>query len=141
MWLFTKCGFYSVVTWHKPKGSMAIRARMREHLITLQKRFSATIGDSVLQESQHTDYPYRLIVSREIWKDIAERLTDEIDYNNFKGECTRGQGEGDYVRALHKVWGVMRELQWKEKQGGESSPPPKPSPKRGKRLRLPPTKP
>lgn len=115
---------------------------MREHLTALRERLPSALKGQALRISRHTDYPYRFIISRDAWKTLATMLAEEINYNNFKGECADVGGNEDYVHALHEVWEVMRELQRKENLEESPTPPkPKPSPKKGKQLRLPPTKP
>ena len=122
MWLFTKHGFYSAVCARQGDGKhhqgvdpdrIMVRARLREHLESLQKRFADLLGECDIQTSANTDYAYRLFVSKEIWTQVLAGLAEETDYDNFKSEVATHQGSAgaDYEHALHQVWSVMHRLQ------------------------------
>lgn len=100
MWIYSKVGFFSVVT-HNTTG-IVIRARVQKDLEALRE-FSPI--DLEIVETPKRDYPFRAVVSRSVWELIAERLTSEIDYPNFKSEV----GKGDHVRAwlYSRVWEIM----------------------------------
>jgi hypothetical protein len=117
MWLFTRYGFYSIACASKKDGSidsqtMMIRARDIDHLKRLQKRFQ-TIGDAEIVTTPDRDYHYRLIAPKDVWTAIVAELAQEQDWANFKNEAARYQGHtgSQYVRALHRVWGIMHDLQ------------------------------
>lgn len=122
MWLFTKYGFFSVVSARLGDGAygngvdvdrVMVRARDRRHLERLQERFCKELETTEIRESPSTDYRFRIFVSKSAWKVIAEQLADEINYDNFKSEVHRHTGHNDasYTAALHEVWSVMHRLQ------------------------------
>ena len=122
MWLFTKHGFYSVVCARQGDGSygqpidpdrLMVRARVRDHLKALRKRFFDLLGRYDIIESIGTDYAYRMFVPKSVWLQVLVGLTEEMDYDNFKSEVARFQGESgaDYEHAWHEVWSVMSRLQ------------------------------
>jgi len=122
MWLFTKYGFYSVVSARQGDGGysqpvdderMMVRARMRNHLESLRERFVELLGPSEIQVSQGTDYAYRLFVPKSNWSQVVAELANETDYDNFKSAVAKHQGANGtaYNHALHDVWTVMNWLQ------------------------------
>jgi hypothetical protein len=119
VWIFTRCGFYSVACASKADGSLdrgsaMIRARVVGHLKALQQRFPALASAEVLAWEAR-DYPFRLIVPKELWVAVAAELAQEQEWSNFKNEAARYEGKAgsDYVHALHEVWNEMRRLQRK----------------------------
>jgi len=113
MWLFTRYGFYSIACARKPDGSLdpellMVRARRKEHLANLQKRFAALAGAEIVR-LPHRDYRYRLVVPKHAWVTVIAELAREQEWSNFKKEAERflGAAGRDYTDALHQVWGVM----------------------------------
>lgn len=120
MWLFTRYGFYSVVQARRCEGGqvtstpdpehLMVRARVRQHLINLQDVFPKLL-DFQIQESLDTDYPYRIILPRQLWRSVAQALTEDINYVNFKDACeTDGLVEDAYTHALHEIWMIHYDL-------------------------------
>lgn len=116
MWLFTVYGFFSVVCARNEKGKpdaskIMVRARNKQHLLSLQKRFGFLLGTMDIEESQDTDYPFRLFVGKPTWVRLLGDLAKEINYDNFKAECSNNALVSDeYLDILHKVWGVAKKL-------------------------------
>jgi hypothetical protein len=120
MWLFTKHGFYSVVRARQGDGRygqpideerLMVRARLRQHLEALKLRFPAVLGQIEILAFPGSDYAFRIFVPTTTWVTVAAELANEISYDNFKAEVTRGSAGNDYEAALHKVWSVMNRLQ------------------------------
>lgn len=120
MWLFTRLGFYSAVCGKTDKGAidpdtMMIRARLRVHLERLVKAFPALLGDCEIHKSESRDYRFRMIVPKLVWVELATALADEVDYGNFKDQCHREWDKtptgSSYTNSLHRVWGVMYDVQ------------------------------
>ncbi len=122
MWVFTKYGFFSVVCARQGSGKrgqpvdpnrMMIRARVRGHLEALKKRFSEFLGQCAIQEFSGTDYAFRIFVPKAVWSQVLASLAEEADYDNFKSEVARHQGNAGaaYEHSLHAVWSVMYRLQ------------------------------
>jgi hypothetical protein len=113
MWLFTRYGFYSIVSATKPDGkrdneTFMVRARRVAHLTALQTRFPALGEYPILTWAGH-DCRYRLIVPKAVWTDIESELVTEQDWSNFKNEVASFQGASgsDYTHAVHRVWDIM----------------------------------
>ncbi len=122
MWIFTKHGFFSAVCARQGNGKhgqpvdpdrIMVRARVREHLEAIKKRFPELLSECEIQESAGTDYAYRLFVPKSAWMQVALGLAEETDYDNFKSEVARHQGRAGaaYEHSLHDVWSVMNRLQ------------------------------
>jgi len=122
MWIFTKHGFFSAVCARQGNGKrgqdvdpdrIMVRARVREHLDALKKRFPGLLGGCEIQDSADTDYAYRLFVPKPDWVKVVAGLAEETDYDNFKSEVASHQGRAGaaYERSLHDVWSVMHKLQ------------------------------
>jgi len=90
-----------------------VRARVRDHLEALKKRFPELLGRCEIQESAGTDYAFRLFVKKPAWSKVLSGLAEETDYDNFKSEVARHQGKkgAPYEQSLHEVWSVMNRLQ------------------------------
>jgi len=128
MWIFTKHGFFSAVCARQGNGKhgqsvdpnrIMIRARVRDHLDALKKRFPDLLGGCEIQESSVTDYAYRLFIPKSDWMKVLAGLAEETDYDNFKSEVADHQGKAGaaYEHSLHDVWSVMHKLQ---KRGGHT---------------------
>jgi len=122
MWIFTKYGFFSIVCARQGSGEhgqpvdpqrMMVRARVRQHLEALQRRFPELLGACDIREFPATDYAFRMFVPKAVWSQVLAGLAEEMDYDNFKSEVTRYQGKmgKDYEHSLHEVWSVMYQLQ------------------------------
>lgn len=119
MWYGTTLGWFSTVAARADGGkgdidpdTLMVRARKKSHLENLQREFP-DIRDAPIIETPHADYAVRLILPREKWIRIIADLTSRIDYENFKGACSRRMGVDDegYCSALGRVWHAMHDLQ------------------------------
>jgi hypothetical protein len=118
MWVFTKYGFVSVACARKEDGTIdedtvMVRARSRQHLVNLKKRFPDTeLGKAKIRASAATDYEYRAVVPKDVWASILSELAMEQTWSNFKNEADRFAIQKTmphgYVDALHEIWSVMR---------------------------------
>jgi len=122
MWIFTKHGFFSAVCARQgdgrhgqpvDPGRIMVRARLRTHLGALRDRFPDLLGGCEIKEFVGTDYAFRIFVDKPMWSQVLVGLAEEMDYDNFKSEVARVQGQdgADYEHSLHKVWSVMCGLQ------------------------------
>ena len=136
MWFFTKHGFFSAACARQGNGKhgqlvdpdrIMVRARLPSHLKALKERFDDLLGDCEIQISAGTDYAFRLFVQKSVWVQVLAGLAEETDYDNFKSEVARHQGEAGvaYEHSLHEVWSVMNRLQ---KNNGIVEEPPDLSP-------------
>jgi len=102
MWLFTNTGFVSAVS---NGQDLMVRSRDRESLEPL--------AESALTEiisTPQNDYPYRVIVTHEIFSKWAAHMAAGITYKNFKSEVAATRGY-DFAHPLMKVWSAMHEVE------------------------------
>jgi hypothetical protein len=121
--LHPHAGFFSAVLERPSDASnpaiLKVRARVRDHLVALQKRFPELIGDLAIIESNATDYRFRILVPSPSWVQVVAGLASDCEYTNMKGEAERIHGPGSaYVHALHQVWAVMMALQNQARRPG-----------------------
>lgn len=106
MWLFTTHGFFSVVREStRPMANVVIRARDDRHLDKLLTHVGQSDLTHRIIHTTDSDYPYRVIVPKHTWTAISERLSDDIDYTNFKEKV--GRRNQRYSDVLHLVWAMV----------------------------------
>jgi hypothetical protein len=102
MWLFTNTGFISAVSNGR---DLMVRARDKESLFPLAE----TAKTEILSTPQN-DYPYRVIVTHEVFSKWAAHMATGIKYKNFKSEVAMTRGY-DFAHPLMKVWSAMHEVE------------------------------
>lgn len=112
MWiLHPKVGFLSLVQkeWNKPDDTLTIRARVYDDLVRL-KAYLPSMSDIITSED--SDYRHRAVADREAVMAAISMLTAEIQYDNFKSEVARSEGQGYKRAAVYAdVWDVLYKLQ------------------------------
>ena len=106
MWLFTTSGFISIV--EKDASHLAVRARDSLSLSSLAQSY-----DVEIRSTPTADYPYRIFITKDQFKNWLSNQPGQIQYKNFKSEVsiTRGKKFSD---ALLKVWSAMHSVEDKE---------------------------
>jgi hypothetical protein len=112
MWLLTPIGFFSIVKKPYdepgPKGTVTIRARAKEDLQQLGKRYLPSMGP--IEEATNADYRFRATAKQtDVGMAVAE-LALHIDYSNFKNEVYRQQGATREM-IYSQVWTTLRQIQ------------------------------
>ena len=102
MWLFTNTGFVSAVS---TGTELMVRSRDRESLEPL-----AETAKSEIIATPSNDYPYRTIVSHEIFSRWVSHMASNIAYKNFKSEVAATRGY-EFAHPLMKVWSAMHEVE------------------------------
>jgi hypothetical protein len=102
MWLFTNTGFVSAVS---NGQDLMVRSRDRESLEPL-----AESAKTEILSTPQNDYPYRVIVTHEIFSRWAAHMAAGINYKNFKSEVAATRGY-EFAHPLMKVWNVMHEVE------------------------------
>lgn len=108
MWNMTTHGFTSAVMKRDKPGVLTVRSRDRESLEHVCEVLGITRKKAIFMELP-SDYPYRMIVSKEGYKDYLCATVDAITYDNFKDEATVVRGK-TYHDALMQVWVAMLAL-------------------------------
>ena len=102
MWLFTNTGFVSAVS---NGQDLMVRSRDRESLEPL-----AESAKTKIFSTPKNDYPYRVIVTHEIFSHWVAHMAIGISYKNFKSEVASTRGY-DFAHPLMKVWSAMHEVE------------------------------
>jgi muramidase (phage lysozyme) len=102
MWLFTNTGFVSAVS---NGQDLMVRARDKESLEPL-----AEAAKTEIMSTPKNDYPYRVIVTHEIFSKWAAHMASGITYKNFKSEVSATRGY-DFAHPLMKVWSAMHQVE------------------------------
>ncbi len=116
MWIMTTIGFFSIV--QKPEDKrddmLTIRSRVKSDLIALRDQYLPSLDPIVAHGG--TDYQYRARAHRTDVSAALQKLTQDIDYDNFKDAVASRQ---NYSRAnlYGKVWSTLYNL---SKKQGES---------------------
>jgi hypothetical protein len=108
MWVVSKTGFYSIVSRDASSGSLTVRARVRSDLDDLRGRYLPEL--SATEFNARADYSYRGYAPREAVQRAMSAIAADIDYDNFKSEIGRVQGEQREV-VYHGVWSALPRLQ------------------------------
>lgn len=111
MWIFTQHGFVSAVDNGHVPGKLAVRARDKRSLELL-----ADITNQEIRQSERSDYPYRVYVTKEEFSDFLLAHVETLDYPNFKDQvyATRGRA---YAEACSNVWSAMLDVTDEEARG------------------------
>ena len=106
MWLFTTTGFISIV--EHDADHLAVRARDSFSLSPLVQSY-----DVEIRSTPTADYPYRIFLSKDQFKNYLHNQTGLINYKNFKSEIAITRGK-KFANALLSVWSAMHEVEDKE---------------------------
>ena len=106
MWLFTTTGFISIV--EHDADHLAVRARDSFSLSPLAQSY-----DVEIRSTPTADYPYRIFLSKDQFKNYLHNQTGLINYKNFKSEIAITRGK-KFANALLSVWSAMHEVEDKE---------------------------
>jgi|PlaIllAssembly_1097288.scaffolds.fasta_scaffold00151_14 hypothetical protein len=108
MWIATTQGFYSAVQHRDDSNLMMIRARSYEDMVQLVD-LDALDGQGVtyahIIELNHSDYRFRVLLTREQWNRCLLELSSKIEYDNFKDAVKKRSV--NRARIYMKVWTVL----------------------------------
>jgi hypothetical protein len=99
MWLFTTSGFISII--EKDANHLAVRARDSLSLSPLAQSYDVEIC-----RTPTADYPYRVFITKDQFKNWLSNQPGQIQYKNFKSEVSITRGK-KFSHALLKVWSAM----------------------------------
>jgi len=103
MWLFTSSGFISIV--EKDADRLAVRARDSLSLSSLAQSYGVEI-----RSTPTADYPYRIFITKDQFKNWLSNQPGQIEYKNFKSEVSITRGK-NFANALLKVWSEMHAIE------------------------------
>jgi hypothetical protein len=105
MWVMTDRGFYSAVQSKTNPDQIVVRGRVRSDLVALVK----LVDRKVPIGGKATDYPHRVVLSRDEWNGALAQMSEAIDYTNFKDSVTARQGHERHDVYM-RVWSALHQL-------------------------------
>jgi len=111
MWIITQTGFLSAVQATDDPTTVVVRARVRGDLTALRDTFGDQFGykPDVIAYG-FSDYPYRVLVSREVLTRFLAEQVQQINYGNFKGRVAQVSGR-ERMGVYHQVWADLMDLE------------------------------
>lgn len=67
-------------------------------------------GVKMVYPKRYTDYPHRVVVTRQQYADWVLGLIEGLQYTNYKSQVTKTRGY-DFAHPLHQVWSTMLQLE------------------------------
>lgn len=113
MWVITRIGFFNIIEQDddREKGLLTVKARSREDLEKF-KKLNHRLQDRLtggIEESNITDYRFRLKAIRNDVTVALSRLVDRIDYGKTKPAIMRDFPERSGI--YYQVWEDLYEIQ------------------------------
>lgn len=102
MWIYTRHGFCSARK-SDSDDRLIVRFRTADHAA----HFSRLCGNAEVIVTSHTDYRYRIVVSKDGFSAAINAEIDGIDYPNFKASVE----DRAYKAALGRTWAIHYDLQ------------------------------
>lgn len=105
MWIASKFGFFSIVA--KADG-VHVRARVKKDLEELLTETDIT---EPIQTWQGADYRYRVVVKADKLPVVFQKLSESIDYDNFKNMIHASPSQQGKYYAYSSMWKIMYQQQ------------------------------
>jgi hypothetical protein len=114
MWIATTTGFYSAVAHKHDKRLVVVRSRVLQDADALAgwvNRYRADYigsepGEAEVVAYRQSDYPWRVIITKQEWAQFLTFEAEGIDYTNYKDAVTKRQGRERHD-IYARVWGVL----------------------------------
>ncbi len=105
MWIFTSTGMLSVVAHRERANDLLVRARSPNHI-------REVFPYAAVDETPNADYPFRTVISRELFANIIADYSLNISYDNFKNSIE----ENNFHDRCIEIWAIMLRygLNWRE---------------------------
>ena len=105
MWGFTSTGMLSVVAHRELTNDLLVRSRSPTHI---REMFPYAEVD----ETPNADYPFRTVISRELFANVIVDYSLNISYDNFKNSIE----ENNFHDRCIEIWAIMLRygLNWRE---------------------------
>ena len=87
MWMFTKIGFFSIVSNCNDHSQVMVQSRCEDDLKRLVEMIPEPWDRPQIIGNVGTDYSHRIFIDRNVWASISLELCTGIDYSNFKNKC------------------------------------------------------
>lgn len=107
MWVILNNSFVSAVQHFNDESKLMIRARKKEHLVVV-------FPEEEVYQDLPSDYPYRVVVSKEKFAKVLAEEVERIDYHNFKSSISLAND--DLYKFATETWGsAIRNFEgWEE---------------------------
>ena len=115
MWVFLDCGFFSLCVKPGDANLITIRARVRDDLLNLRKRYLPGLR---IQTGGGTDYPYRAHATRQQVANMLAKVATNLSASNFKHRVQQTQG-ATRARCYAAVWESLHDLEAKLAEANE----------------------
>ena len=103
MWVFTKDGFYSIVSKDCQPNEVQIKTRSELDLHNLCNKLN--ISPPIIKE-EFDGYPYRTIINKNLWISYLTDYVNDIDYDNVRNHIIDRE-DNQRKDAYKKVWKTM----------------------------------
>lgn len=122
MWICLPSGFYSAVKdKDDPSGeTLQIRTRAWSDAVYLRDWLKTEHGQDVaILRWEYRDYPWRLLVTKDLWGSFLVAAAEEIDYTNFKNQVA--EINPARAKVYGRAWGVFYDIE--NEDGSRKRPP------------------
>jgi len=103
MWLFTKQGFFSVVSKDFSKDEILIKTRSKNDLINLCQKLKI---DTEKVQEDFDNYPFQLVVKKDIFISYLSDYVYEIDYESVQDNIIVDK-DNERKKAYKTIWQAM----------------------------------
>lgn len=110
MWLITKSGFFSAVQATDEPEKVVVRTRVKADADHLSEWLREIGFPSEIIVYEFSDYPWRVVTSRNAWGMYVAMAAHDIDYPNFKAAVKAVQGP-DRADVYGLVWEDLLRLE------------------------------
>lgn len=112
MWIINELGMYSAVEHSDDPALVVVRSRVIADAERLAAWANAYEGceDHEIIETELTDYPVRVIMTKSAWGGFLYDSAMSIDYGNFKAHIDKIQGR-ERELIYSSVWSVLLRLE------------------------------
>ena len=112
MWTICTWGAFSIVAHRTRPRDLLVRGRARADVNAFADHIAGVDPKHKrppVEATPHADYAFRLVASRKSVGKVLARMTDALDYNNFKDEvATRDPAR---ARLYGEVWATLRGIE------------------------------
>lgn len=129
MWLMTTKGFLSAVQHSDEPDLLVVRGRVKNDVRELAQfavgdESPAADAEALIVPYPQADYPWRVIVSKDMWASYVHKQALEVDYFNFKtAVATHGLPGHHHANAYHDVWLALLPLERTDPEAARAGSP------------------
>jgi hypothetical protein len=110
MWIFTTTGFYTVAENTKDRNTVLVRARVKKDLEDFRDVYVRPDQDAKITYHETYDYPYRMILPKNIFAEAMALTALDVNYPKFKEAVAKRQGRSR-ANFYTMLWGHLTRLE------------------------------